>query len=387
MTARRIQNVQSPVIPIVGQWTREHPGTISLGQGVVHYGPPVEVVQAVIEAASDDPSLHRYADVAGRSDLLELISKKLASENGIEVAAQQSAIVCTAGANMAFFNAVLAIADVGDEIILLAPYYFNHHMAIEIAGCRVVVVPCDRSDQPDCEALRHAVTDRTRAIVTISPNNPTGAVYPEITLRAINGLCRDYGIYHIHDEAYEYFVFDDAKHFSPGSIEGAGAYTISLYSLSKSYGMAGWRSGYSVVPAQLLESVKKIQDTNLICPPIVSQVASAAALRVGSDGCRQAGVELQHVRDAALDVLSPLADVCRVSRPQGAFYLFLKLATDRDAMNVVETLIRDHGVAVLPGTAFGDRDGCSIRISYGALDAQTVIEGVNRLRGGLAQVI
>ncbi len=387
MIARRIQNVQAPVIPIVGQWTREHPGTISLGQGIVHYAPPPEVSAAVVEAAAHDPGLNRYADVAGRDGLIQLIATKLACDNRIDVTGQDATIVCTAGANMGFINAVLAIADVDDEIILLAPYYFNHHMAVEIAGCRPVVVPCRDDHQPDLDALRGAISPRTRAIVSISPNNPTGAVYPKATLVAISALCRQNGLYHVHDEAYEYFVYDDAEPFSPGSIEGAGDYTISLFSLSKSFGMAGWRCGYSVVPAQLLQSIKKIQDTNLICPPIVCQAAAAAALRVGSPWCRQAAAGLPDVRDAAMEILSSLGDVCQVSRPHGAFYLFLKLATSRSDMDIVESLIRDHGVAVLPGSAFGETARCSIRISYGALDADTVIEGVQRLGRGLTQVL
>ena len=115
---------------------------------------------------------------------------------------------------MAFMNALLAIADPGDEVILPTPYYFNHEMAITIANCKAVLVPVDDHHQLRPAALRAAITPRTRAIVTISPNNPTGAVYPESALREVNAICRDAGIYHICDEAYEYFTWDSAKHFS-----------------------------------------------------------------------------------------------------------------------------------------------------------------------------
>lgn len=387
MIARRIQQVQDPVIPIVGQWTRQHPGTISLGQGVVHYAPPTEVGIAVAKAAAEAPELHRYADVAGNAELIALIEQKLAAENAIDVRAQRASVICTAGANMGFVNAVLAIADVGDEIILLSPYYFNHHMAIEIAGCRAVVVACDAEYQPDLRAIEQAVSPRTRAIVTVSPNNPTGAIYSSATLTQINRLCRERGLYHINDEAYEYFLYDDASHFSPGSLAGAGEYTLSLYSLSKSYGMAGWRVGYSVVPEHLVHSIKKIQDTNLICPPIVCQTAAIAALRVGSGWCLRANAGLGRVRDAAIERLASLGSRCDVSTPQGAFYFFVKLHSDRGDMEIVETLIRDHGVAVLPGSAFGEVGGCSIRLSYGALQADTVIEGIGRLCRGLDQIL
>src|SRR4029079_4181773 len=118
-----------------------------------------------------------------------------------------------------------------------------------------------------------AITDRTRAVVTISPNNPTGAVYPAEALREVNALCRERGIYHIHDEAYEYFIFGSVPHFSPASIEGAPPHTISLFSLSKAYGFASWRIGYMVAPAALVDPIRKIQDTILICAPVISQFA------------------------------------------------------------------------------------------------------------------
>src|SRR5207253_2050801 len=108
------------------------------------------------------------------------------------------------------------------------------------------------------EAIAGAITSKTRAVVTISPNNPTGAVYPEYVLRAVNHLCCEREIYHIHDEAYEYFTYGGAAHFSPASLEGSAQHTIPLFSLSKSYGMASWRIGYMVIPSDLLVSVKKI---------------------------------------------------------------------------------------------------------------------------------
>lgn len=387
MISSRIQNVQAPVIPIVGRWTTEHPGTISLGQGVVNFSPPAEVFRAVSQAASDDRSLDRYGPVAGNETLLELIAAKLSGENGIDPAGQDAAVVCTAGANMGFLNAVLAVADVGDEIILLSPYYFNHHMAIEMVGCRAVVVPTDAENQPDLDAISRAITKRTRAIVTVSPNNPTGAVYSRNDLESINSQCARSGLYHISDEAYEYFLHDGGEHFSPGSMSGASEHTLSLFSLSKAYGMAGWRVGYSVVPNHLLDGIKKVQDTNLICPPIVCQVAATAALGVGSKWCHDQISGLSKVRDTALQTLADLGDRCHISRPRGAFYLFLDLQTTRDDMALVETLIREFKVAVLPGSAFGVSGGCSLRLSYGALDAQSVIQGVGRLRDGLTKLL
>ena len=383
MNAKRIELVQAPVIPIVAGWTLEHPGTISLGQGIVHYPPPSEVFDAVA-GVRGAPDLDRYGSVIGATALHDKIVRKVEQDNGIGFT-DENAIVVSAGANMAFINAILAIADVGDEVVLLSPYYFNHHMAIEIAGCRVVAVPTDSDYQPDLDAIKDSLTPRTRAIVTVSPNNPTGAVYSSAMLNEINELCGQRGLYHISDEAYEYFTYG-TPHFSPGSISGSAPHTFSLFSLSKSYGMAGWRIGYSVVPSHLLDSMKKVQDTNLICPPMVCQVAAEAALTCGSNWCRDRASQFESVRTAAIESLSSLGSKCRVVPAHGAFYLFLKLESERPDMELVESLIREHRVAVLPGSAFGASD-CSIRISFGALEADTVREGIGRLCRGLHELL
>ena len=184
----RMQSVQTPIIPVVGELIRANPGTISLGQGVAYYGPPPEAEQ-YIQKFFADPQNHKYKLVQGIPELLEAIEKKLAAENGIRLGADQR-IVVTAGANMGFVNALLAITDPGDEIILNLPYYFNHEMAITMADCKAVCVPTDENYQLQPAAIESAITARTRAVVTISPNNPTGAVYPQESLRQVNDLCR-----------------------------------------------------------------------------------------------------------------------------------------------------------------------------------------------------
>ena len=262
LSSRRIAEVQAPVIPIVGELTQANPGTISLGQGVVAYPPPQEAMDAISQFAAQSQN-HKYKLVQGIPELLTAIESKLQQENKIHVEAQEQVVV-TAGSNMGFNNAVLAIADPGDEIILPAPFYFNHEMAIRMANCIPRVVPTDAKYQLDLDRLTAAITPRTKAIVTISPNNPSGAIYSRECLIEINHLCRDRGIYHISDEAYEYFTYDEASHFSPGSLDGASAHTISLFSLSKAYGFASWRIGYMVIPPPLMAPIKKIQDTILI---------------------------------------------------------------------------------------------------------------------------
>ena len=288
---------------------------------------------------------------------------------------------------MAFLHAVLAVTDPGDEIILQTPYYFNHEMAVTMAGCRAVLVATDENYQLRPEVIARAMTERTRAVLTVSPNNPTGAVYGEESLRAVNALCRERGVYHINDEAYEYFTYEGARHVSPGALPGSAGHTISLYSLSKAYGFASWRIGYMVIPARLFESVRKIQDTTLICPPVISQYAAVGALIAGAGYCREKLAAIAGVREIVLRALESLGPLCDVPETEGAFYFLLKVHSSLHPMELVERLIREHRVAVLPGTTFGMEDGCYLRVAYGALQQETVAEGIERLVRGLKAIV
>src|ERR1043165_4299416 len=154
--SRRMKEVQTPILPIVGDLVRSTPGTISLGQGVVAYGPPREALDALV-GATDDPKTHQYGAVEGTSALRQALAAKLRAENGIDVDGS-TRIVVSAGGNMAFFNAILAVADVDDEIILQTPYYFNHEMAIGMAGCRTTLVETDAAYQLRVDAIAKAIT-------------------------------------------------------------------------------------------------------------------------------------------------------------------------------------------------------------------------------------
>ncbi len=383
--SQRMKAVTPSHIPSVNALVREHPGTISLGQGVVHYGPPPEAREGV-ERFFQDPENHKYKSESGIPALIDAFRAKLEAENGFRIG-EESRVVVTAGSNMGFLNAVIAIADPGDEIILPTPYYFNHEMAVTMAGCRPVLVPTDGEYRLRPDALEAAITPRTKAILTVSPNNPTGVVFSEASLRAVNELCRARGLYHISDEAYEYFVYGSARHFAPGSIPGSEGHTITLHTLSKTYGFASWRIGSLVIPAQLNEAVKKAQETNVICPPVISQFAALGALAAGAGFRAPKVAALARTREIVLEELEALRGLCDVSPSQGAIYLFLRLHTDAHPMSVVERLVQEHGVAALPGTDFGLTDGCCLRVSYGGLPQQAAADGVGRLVRGLKAIL
>lgn len=395
--ARRMQGVQAPIIPEVAQLIAEHPGTISLGQGMVAFPPPPSA-RAALEGRWQAPTSHLYGPVRGEDELLAALRHKLEADNGLVVDADRWLFVA-AGSNMAFLQVILAVTDPDDEVILLSPFYFNHQMAIGIAGCRTIDVPTDGNYQPDMAAIEAAMGPRTRAVVTVSPNNPTGAVYGREVLQRINHLCRDRGVYHVHDEAYEYFLWDDARHMSPCALEGAADHTVGLYSFSKAYGMAGWRVGYGVVPSHLHGAMLKIQDTNLICPPRWSQWAALGALDAGVDYCRHHLRPLVDVRRRLLDGLLSLGDrlqrrpLERGATAQGAMYAWIEVSAsgqqDRPwtGRQLNEALIRRYRVAALPGETFGVSDKAALRISFGALAAERAEEGVSRLLRGLRELL
>ncbi|MDZ7959277.1 MAG: pyridoxal phosphate-dependent aminotransferase [Aulosira sp. DedQUE10] len=381
----RMQAVQSPIIPVVGELITNSPRTISLGQGVVSYNPPPEAQEFLAKFLAE-PTNNLYKAVEGIPPLVAALAAKLQAFNGIEIN-HENCIVVTAGSNMGFMNAILAITNPGDEIILNKPYYFNHEMAITMAGCRPVLVDTDENYQLRTEAIAQAITPRTRAIVTISPNNPTGVVYSETTLREVNQICGTRGIYHISDEAYEYFTYNGVKHVSPAAFANSRDYTISLYSLSKAYGFASWRIGYMVIPQHLLVPVKKVQDTILICAPVISQYAALGALQTKDEYLRENIGAIAQVRELVLESLHRLQGLCTITPADGAFYFFLKVHTHINAFELVKRLIQEHQVAVIPGTTFGMEDGCYLRVAYGALQQETAKEGIERLVQGLQTIL
>jgi aspartate/methionine/tyrosine aminotransferase len=381
-TTQRLSAVETPIIPTIAALVRNNPGTISLGQGVVNYGPPAEAI-AALPSMMGDGSLHKYLGVSGHPGLVEAIQAKLAEENQVHLGSE-ALLMVTAGSNMAFLNSVLAVADPGDEFILPMPYYFNQEMAIRMCGCVPVPVPTHEDFSLNVEAMAAAITPRTRAILTVSPNNPTGAVYSEASLRAINALCAQHGLYHFSDEAYEYFTYEGVKHFSPASIPGAMKHTLSFYSMSKNYGMASWRVGYVVFPADLFDAMNKVQDTNLICAPMPSQLLALLALKKGRNWVAPKVEALSQVRQTVYQALAGLGDLVQFPKTQGAFYVLMKLpglANGIEPIAFNRHMTEKFKVATIPGFAFGltqSHQANYQRLSYGALEAASVAEGVQR---------
>lgn len=395
--APRLDAVQDPVIPRLGALLRRHPGSLSLAQGMVDWGPPPPVHQA-LRAALDQPGpdLHRYGATWGEPELLEAVARKLVRANGLDP--QGSLLLATTGSNMAFAALALVLCAGGGEVILPLPSYFNHVMAVQLAGG--VAVRVEAGPIPDPEVLAAAITPRTRAIVTVSPNNPSGVVIPEPVLRAINALCAERGLLHISDEAYEVFVHGGEPHGSPGRQVGAASHTASLYSFSKGYGMAGWRMGYAAVPEALRPALAKVLDTLQISPTILSQRAAAAALATDPAWLQERLASLAPRRAQLLAAVAQWRaeglPVRLWAEPDGAFYGLLvvegqpELAGRRlESDALMEWLVRERGVATVSGAAFGLAipGACALRLSYGMLAGPVLNEALERLGGGLRALL
>lgn len=392
--ARRLAAVLEPVIPHVGALTAAHPGTLSLAQGMVDWGPPpqvMEAVQAALAAAQGDAeaaaTLDRYGPMQGDPPLLEALAAHLRGQHNLDL--DGSALLVTAGSNMAFQTLMQVLCDPGDEVILPAPWYFNHVMAVQLAG-GVPVLP-DAGLIPDPELLAAAISPRSRAIVTISPNNPSGVVIPPERLAAINALCARHGLLHISDEAYAAFVHGPVPHWSPAAATGAAAHTVTLQSFSKAYGMAGWRLGYAAMPQRLLAALAKVQDTNLICPPRLNQRAALAALAAGPAWLEPRLETIRHRRHQLLQTLRQAQarslPATLLREPDGAFYALLQVHTPLTGLELVERLITGHGVAALPGESFGlpaSGGRAVLRLSYGLLAPEQLETALERLCTGVA---
>ena len=387
--AQRLGAVLSPVIPQVAALMRQRPDCLSLAQGMVGWGPPPAVGAAVAAALAAPPEeLHRYGPMAGDGELLEVVRRELGERRGLDLA--ESTLLVTAGSNMAFHAVVQALCDPGDEVLVPLPWYFNHAMAIQLAGG--VPVPVAGGLVPDPACLEAAIGPRTRGIVTVSPNNPSGVVIPPAVLAAINHLCAEHGLLHLSDEAYAAFVHGAVPHHSPGSASGSGAHTASFFSLSKSHGMAGWRIGFAAVPRALLEPLTKVQDTVLICPPRLTQRAAAAALAEGPAWVAERVSSLQPRRQQLLaavaqaEGLALARELAHAAEPDGAFYALVEAPWMGDEERLLAHLVLGHGVAALPGGSFGlpPRAGrVTLRLSYGLLGEAELAEAMTRLATAL----
>ena len=354
---------------------------ISLGQSVPFFGPPPEMIEAVRDALdSFGPRLHTYGPDAGIPELREALARKLTDFNGVEVDPDRQLLV-TPGSNQAFMVTMMTILDPGDEVAIASPYYFNHHMAIEL--CRGVVreIPLSEENgfQMTLEDIESVLTPRTKAVVIISPNNPTGTVYDPEEVVAIARSLTERGIYVITDDAYEVFCYDGTRHVSPRAVVESSELLITLGSLSKTLGMTGWRIGYIAADPELITQALKVQDATAICAPIVAQVAAVAALEQMPAYPQSMIEELNERRDLLQSVVDE-SPALHWHRTDGALFALVRADTvGGDRRELESNLLERAHVLTVPGRAFGTQWSDFIRVSYGCSPRDRYEEALRRL--------
>jgi len=332
---------------------------IPLGRGDPDLETPAHIVEAGRAALSAGAT--HYTHPKGLPELRLGISQYLAGR-GLTYGPDD--IVVTSGAQEAVFVAMLSFINPGDEVILPSPGYGSYDQAVELAGGVVVSVKThlDENFALTADAVRAAITPRTRMVCLINPSNPTGTVTSPEEIRRVCEVIRQYNLLVISDEIYAELLDDDAEVLSVAALPGMHERTITINGFSKSYAMTGWRVGYFAAPPALLAPMTEVHHGLSICAPAVSQYAALAAI-TGDQSCvaemRRTYAERRQIMTQALDELG-----MRYARPQGAFYIYTEVtSTGLRATEFCERLLQEAQVMIFPGALFGDHTDDFVRIS------------------------
>ncbi len=382
--APAVLQTASPAIVEVYETARRHAPTdrpvLHLGQAIPDLPPPPPCLDA-LRAELADRSLHVYSPDQGLPALREAIAADYRARLGVELDPDAEVLV-TAGANHAIFQALLATAAPGERVVLPAPCYFNHAMALRLLGLEEAPWPMAvRGERFGLDFDRlpaGAAGPGTAGVVCVNPNNPTGAVYPADEVRALVGLCREREWVLYYDEVYRLLEFGGEAPLHPFQVEGGRERTIVVGSFSKLFGMTGWRVGYLIAPPEALRQVLKVQDTTLICAPVPGQRLAADCLRRFPDYPAAYREELRR-RVALLAAVIRGIPGLRWRQPSGALFTMVGYRGGRPSCEVAEELIRSEGVVAIPGSAFGPAGEGQLRLSFGFTDEIAIREAGERL--------
>jgi aspartate aminotransferase len=358
---------------------------VSLTAGEPDFATPPLVKDAAVRAIVSD--FTHYTPNQGTRELIQAIIQKFEAENRLRFSPDQ--ILVSSGAKHSVFNALEAICNPEDEVLLFSPYWVSYPEMVRLADGVPVVVPTSMEEgyRPDADRLENAITRRSKAIILNSPANPTGIVYTEEELDAIATVARRHDLYIISDEIYEKVLFDSCRHLSIGALRGMQDHVLTVNGVSKAYAMTGWRIGYMGGPAPVIEAAAKVQSQVTSNANSIAQKAAQAALTTFLPEVEFMRREFERRRDAGIGWLSSIKGV-DVLRPQGAMYFFFGVrnflgASVRTSTELALYLLERFHVGVVPGAAFGD-DGC-LRISF-ACTLDELREGVERIKRGLQEL-
>jgi len=378
--SRRTHEVKWSGIRVMFAIAEEVPGIVNLGIGQPSFDTPPFIREAAKRAL--DEGYTRYPPARGFLDLRQAISAKLRAENGIE-ADPAAEIFVAVGAMQGIFNAILHLVDPGDEVLVMDPGY-DYYSQIGLFGGVAVPVPVRESNgfRVDPDDIRRAVTNRTKMLILNTPSNPTGAVVDRTSLREIARISRANGFLVLSDEPYEKIMFDGTRHVSIGSLEGMRDLTISVYTLSKTYAMTGWRVGYVAAPKPVIDEMEKIMEHQVSGVTAMVQRAALAAIQGPQDCVAEMVKHYATARQCAWEALNGIEGV-HCLKPDATFYAFPNITgTGLGSWELAKRLAREHKVAVIPGSVFGKGGEGYLRVSFAA-GLDTLREGLDRVRKGI----
>jgi aminotransferase len=328
----------------------EQHGGINLAQGFPDFPAPAALKDAAKRAIDGD--FNQYAITWGTREFRAAIARKLADYNRVPCD-PETEITVTCGSTEAMIAALLAVVNPGDEIIIFEPFYENYGPDAVISGATPVYVPLRAPGFTfDPAELRAAFSPRTKAVIVNTPHNPAGHVFTRAELEQIAALCREFDCLAITDEIYEYIVYDGRQHISPASLPGMRERTITISGLSKTYSITGWRLAYAAAVPPITAAIRKVHDFLTVGAPHPLQCAGVRALELPAAYYERLAADYSE-RRAILSAALTAAGF-RISAPEGAYYILADI-TDFDATDDVafcEWLVRDIGVAAVPGSSF-----------------------------------
>lgn len=386
--SKRIREVSiSPTLGIssrVKRMKKAGVDVIGFGAGEPDFDTPQNIKTAAID--SINKGFTKYTPTSGIDELKEAVVEKFKKDNGIVYEKKDVLIGC--GAKHILYNIFQAVCNPGDEVIIIKPYWVSYPEIIKLAGGIPVVVDTIEEEGfvPKPEAIGRAITPKTKAIIINSPNNPTGAVYPEDIIREIADICVKNDILVVTDEVYEKIIYGNNRHISIASFnDEIKKRTITVNAVSKTYSMTGWRIGYAAGPSEIISAMAKIQDHSTSNPTSISQMAAVSALIGPQDAIIKMKEEFTRRRDFVVERCQRISGISFVP-PQGAFYIFINISSTfgreiggeviNNSIDFAEVLLDEAEVAVVPGIAFGDDR--YIRITF-ATSPREIAQGLDRI--------
>jgi aminotransferase len=347
--SRKASRFTESVIREMTRLALEH-GAINLSQGFPDFPAPAEIKRAAQEAIARD--INQYAITWGAKSLRDAIAERLARARGVTLDPEREITVCC-GATEAMMAAMMAIINPGDEVVVFEPFYENYGPDAILSGASprfVKLRPPDWSFDP--EELAGAFRPATKAIILNTPNNPTGKVFRRDELAIIRDLCVRHDALAITDEIYEHILYDGAEHVSPASLEGMRERTIVVNGMSKAYSVTGWRVGWALAPPEITAAIRKVHDFLTVGAAAPLQEAGALALRLPESYYAQLAADYRARRDLLLEILERVGFRCY--KPRGAYYIMTDIAGFGfpDDVSFARHLVREIGVAVVPGSSF-----------------------------------